>query len=185
MHRYRLLTSHDYDPDLTTTIVTNNYVKSLQWFKVLWSTKKCWTSFLRIGFSRSWFTIANIPCYCGSSSFVWGKNSGLFYLVICLRRQTKLTYTGVARALDKRIQCARYEEFMLSQASAYKGYNIDFPAGRIYRTGFLHFHERDNAKCLICFVNPSLKGGGNYTNHFNDWRLPEQGRVAETSILLS
>lgn len=46
-------------------------------------------------------------------------------------RQTKLTYTGVARALDKIIQCARYEEFMLSQASAYKGYNLDFPAGRM------------------------------------------------------
>lgn len=40
---------------------------------------------------------------------------------------TKLTYTGVARALDKRIKCARYEKFLFNLASAYKGYHIYFP----------------------------------------------------------
>ena len=58
--------------------------------------------------------------------------------------------------LVKRVQRARYEEFILTIANAYSGYQFDLPAfmdfrGRIYRSGVLHFHERDLAKSVILF----------------------------------
>jgi DNA-directed RNA polymerase len=58
--------------------------------------------------------------------------------------------------MDQRIQRARYEKFIIRLASAYDGYTFDLPAfidfrGRIYRTGILHFHERDLARSLILF----------------------------------
>jgi hypothetical protein len=56
----------------------------------------------------------------------------------------------------KRMQRARFEQALLTQARSYVGYEIDFPTfidfrGRISRTGMLHFHERDLAKSLISF----------------------------------
>lgn len=56
--------------------------------------------------------------------------------------------------LFKRVQKARYEDFVLTLASAYEGYKFYLPAfvdfrGRIYRAGVLHFHERDFSRCLI------------------------------------
>lgn len=53
-----------------------------------------------------------------------------------------------------RIQRARYETFIINLASAYEGYRFSLPAfldfrGRIYRSGVLHFHERDLAISLI------------------------------------
>lgn len=60
--------------------------------------------------------------------------------------------------LIKRVQRARYEQFILYLASAYKGYKFYLPAfvdfrGRIYRAGVLHFHERDLARSFIIFSN--------------------------------
>lgn len=60
--------------------------------------------------------------------------------------------------LAKRVQCARYEEFIIKLASAYDGYVFYLPAfmdfrGRIYRSGILHFHERDLARSFILFSN--------------------------------
>lgn len=62
--------------------------------------------------------------------------------------------------LVKRVQRARYEDFVLTLASAYAGYKLYLPAfmdfrGRIYRAGVLHFHERDLARCLIRFASDS------------------------------
>ena len=59
--------------------------------------------------------------------------------------------------LIRRVQRARYEEFVLMLASAYNGYQFYLPAfmdfrGRIYRSGVLHFHERDLARSLIVFA---------------------------------
>lgn len=56
--------------------------------------------------------------------------------------------------LCKDIQRARYEEFLIKLANAYDGYKFYLPAfldfrGRIYRSGVLHFHERDLARSLI------------------------------------
>ena len=60
--------------------------------------------------------------------------------------------------LLKRLQQARYEDFILTLACSYKDYKFYLPAfvdfrGRIYRAGVLHFHERDLSKCLLLFSN--------------------------------
>ena len=72
------------------------------------------------------------------------------------------TIPSLFQSLLKRIQRARCESFILSLASAYDGYNFYLPAfldfrGRIYRSGILHFHERDLARCLILFTNQNQK----------------------------
>lgn len=59
--------------------------------------------------------------------------------------------------LCKCIQRARYEGLLLKLATAYDGYRFYLPAfldfrGRIYRSGILHFHERDLARSLIIFA---------------------------------
>lgn len=58
----------------------------------------------------------------------------------------------------KRVQRARYEDFVLTLAHAYEGYKFYLPAfmdfrGRVYRAGVLHFHERDLARSLIVFAS--------------------------------
>lgn len=60
--------------------------------------------------------------------------------------------------LLKFIQRARYESFIIEMASAYSGYHFYLPAfmdfrGRIYRSGVLHFHERDLARSLLVYSN--------------------------------
>ncbi|XP_073313488.1 probable DNA-directed RNA polymerase [Primulina huaijiensis] len=59
--------------------------------------------------------------------------------------------------LATRLQAARYEDSIIRLASAYDDYIFYLPAfmdfrGRIYRSGILHFHERDLAKSLIVFA---------------------------------
>lgn len=65
-------------------------------------------------------------------------------------------YQNLVKEFMKRIQRARYETFIINLASAYEGYRFYLPAfldfrGRIYRSGALHFHERDLARSLIVF----------------------------------
>ncbi|KAJ3675507.1 hypothetical protein LUZ60_004549 [Juncus effusus] len=60
------------------------------------------------------------------------------------------------------VQDSRFETFIITLASAYYGYQFYLPAfldfrGRIYRSGVLHFHERDLAKSLIRFGPISVK----------------------------
>lgn len=55
-----------------------------------------------------------------------------------------------------RIQRSRYENFVIDLASAYECYDFYLPAfmdfrGRIYRSGVLHFHERDLSRSLLVF----------------------------------
>jgi DNA-directed RNA polymerase len=70
---------------------------------------------------------------------------------------TKISnYQNLVKEFMKRIQRARYETFIINLASAYEGYRFYLPAfldfrGRIYRSGALHFHERDLARSLIVF----------------------------------
>lgn len=57
-----------------------------------------------------------------------------------------------------RAQKARYEDLIIRLVSAYEDYVFYLPAfmdfrSRIYRSGILHFHERDLAKSLIVFAN--------------------------------
>nr|WAO26101.1 DNA-directed RNA polymerase [Daucus carota subsp. sativus]WAO26134.1 DNA-directed RNA polymerase [Daucus carota subsp. sativus]WAO26171.1 DNA-directed RNA polymerase [Daucus carota subsp. sativus] len=61
------------------------------------------------------------------------------------------------KELMKLIQRAGYEQYILKLAIAYEGYHFYLPAfldfrGRIYRSGILHFHERDLARSLVIFA---------------------------------
>lgn len=60
--------------------------------------------------------------------------------------------------LSKDINQSRYERLIFNLAEAYDGYQFYLPAfldfrGRIYRSGILHFHERDLARSLILFAD--------------------------------
>jgi len=66
------------------------------------------------------------------------------------------SYHILLKELLTRVQRARYEDFVIKLASAYEGYQLYLPAfmdfrGRIYRSGVLHFHERDLSKSLLLF----------------------------------
>lgn len=70
----------------------------------------------------------------------------------------KVAIDSLLTELKSRI---RYEQFFIDLCEAYNGYQFDLPAfldfrGRIYRSGVLHFHERDLARSLIVF-DPSSK----------------------------
>lgn len=61
------------------------------------------------------------------------------------------------KELSQLIQRAGYEQYILKLAIAYEGYRFYLPAfldfrGRIYRSGILHFHERDLARSLVVFA---------------------------------
>ncbi|KAH0687275.1 hypothetical protein KY284_017828 [Solanum tuberosum] len=73
-----------------------------------------------------------------------------------------ITYQSVLDVFLADVQRARYEDFILDIASAYAGYSFYLPAfvdfrGRIYRSGVLHFHERDIARSLIVFSKRTVK----------------------------
>lgn len=66
-----------------------------------------------------------------------------------------------------RVQKARYEDLIIRLVSAYEDYVFYLPAfmdfrGRIYRSGVLHFHERDLARSFIVFANNHQEEEGCY-----------------------
>lgn len=68
------------------------------------------------------------------------------------------SFNDLLHTLCKNLQRARYEQLILKLAIAYDGYHFYLPAfidfrGRIYRSGILHFHERDLARSLIVFAD--------------------------------
>jgi DNA-directed RNA polymerase len=68
------------------------------------------------------------------------------------------TFNELLKVFMSQVQNARYESLVIDLASSYDGYLIFFPCfldfrGRIYRSGILHFHERDLARSLIVFSN--------------------------------
>lgn len=68
------------------------------------------------------------------------------------------SFSELLHTLCKNIQRSRYEKLIIKLATAYDGYNFYLPAfldfrGRIYRSGVLHFHERDLARSLILFAD--------------------------------
>lgn len=68
------------------------------------------------------------------------------------------SYSYLLNTLSKNIQRSRYERLIINLANAYDGYKFYLPAfldfrGRIYRSGVLHFHERDLARSMIVFAD--------------------------------
>lgn len=68
------------------------------------------------------------------------------------------SFNELLHTLCKNIQRSRYDQLIIKLAMAYDGYKFYLPAfldfrGRIYRSGVLHFHERDLARSLIVFAD--------------------------------
>lgn len=68
------------------------------------------------------------------------------------------SFSYLLNTLCKNIQRSRYEGLIIKLANAYDGYKFYLPAfldfrGRIYRSGVLHFHERDLARSMILFAD--------------------------------
>ncbi|YP_010185125.1 hypothetical protein LI410_mgp059 (mitochondrion) [Apium graveolens] len=75
------------------------------------------------------------------------------------------------KELMKLIQRAGYEQYILKLAIAYEGYRFYLPAfmdfrGRIYRSGILHFHERDLARSLVIFAKEDVQRTSNIKDSF-------------------
>lgn len=76
------------------------------------------------------------------------------------------SFNELLHTLSKNIQRSRYENLIIKLAKAYDGYHFYLPAfldfrGRIYRSGVLHFHERDLARSLIVFADFKSRGPSN------------------------
>lgn len=76
------------------------------------------------------------------------------------------SFSELLHTLCKNIQRTRYEKLIINLAIAYDGYHFYLPAfldfrGRIYRSGILHFHERDLARSLIVFADDKSTGNIN------------------------
>lgn len=81
------------------------------------------------------------------------------------------SFSDLLQTLCKNIQRSRYEKLIIKLAIAYDGYIFDLPAfldfrGRIYRSGMLHFHERDLARSLILFSDSKSMNNDNKNKHF-------------------
>jgi DNA-directed RNA polymerase len=66
------------------------------------------------------------------------------------------TYSDVLSILHKDVQRALFEDRVLLISDALEGFQLYFPVfldfrGRIYRSGLMHFHERDIVRSLILF----------------------------------
>ncbi|KAL8149796.1 hypothetical protein AgCh_006709 [Apium graveolens] len=75
------------------------------------------------------------------------------------------------KELMKLIQRAGYEQYIFKLAIAYEGYRFYLPAfmdfrGRIYRSGILHFHERDLARSLVIFAKEDVQRTSNIKDSF-------------------
>ncbi|TYJ97790.1 DNA-dependent RNA polymerase [Cucumis melo var. makuwa] len=74
------------------------------------------------------------------------------------RNHKLLEFIQKNRPTLERVGPARFEDFLIRLVSAYENYFFYLPAfmdfrGRIYRSGILHFHERDLARGFIVFAN--------------------------------
>ncbi|XP_019435869.1 PREDICTED: uncharacterized protein LOC109342314 [Lupinus angustifolius] len=76
--------------------------------------------------------------------------------------------SDLLKELAKQMQAARYDDLIIRLASAYEDFVFYLPAfmdfrGRIYRSGILHFHERDLSKSLLIFSNNPQEGSNMFT----------------------
>jgi hypothetical protein len=82
------------------------------------------------------------------------------------------SYAELLEILHKDVNRAQYESMLLNIAEAYDDFQIYLPAfmdfrGRIYRSGILHFHERDLARSFIQFDISNIRYSHKYRIHNN------------------
>ena len=85
------------------------------------------------------------------------------------------------RVLEINVAQARFEQTIIKLAEAYEGYNFYLPAfldfrGRIYRSGILHFHERELARCLLMLGSDKKSHEPDYY-FFNATKTLQQDRL--------
>lgn len=139
MHHYRLLTSHNYDHfyvrfnnkksyidlcDILTRIQSVPYKVNKQMLEFLMNNKE---KLEEAGLLMPSFLAKVDPARVRDE---------IGYLLSTEESQdSELTFRGIARLVFKRMQEARYEQFLLKLAHGYKDHNIYFPA--FIEAGFL------------------------------------------------
>ena len=98
------------------------------------------------------------------------------------------SYPSLVQILLKRIQRAHDEFIILTLCSSYDGYKFYLPAfidfrGRIYRSGILHFHQRDLAKSLIVFANQVQPH--NYNELLKDCSIEDKMNIDKLTEIVS
>lgn len=159
-NRYRLLSSGD---------INNFYIEILNSYEDLCGVmNKLQHQAFQINSQFFKYLLENEKGYIHSASF----NPGFLAFMNITKVSFKLrelymkdevikkfcSFNEILNIVHKHIQRSRYENFILNLALAYDGYQFDLPAfldfrGRIYRSGILHFHERDLARSLIIFAD--------------------------------
>lgn len=170
--RYRLLSSHnEYAFYLDIENPTNlcdimNKLQS-QPFKI----NKAWMDYISCNYDHFVDNGLLMPKFIANLNikYVSDKLRELYMMDETIKKE--YSYNELLIVLQKDIQRARYEHLIFSLAKAYEGYEFYLPAfvdfrGRIYRSGVLHFHERDLARSLLLFANPS----SSFSNA-NIWRV--------------
>lgn len=158
-HRYRLLSSHDLEhfhivlgEDYKYLLETMNKLQG-QAFEinkdVLDFINKNYNLFVEYGLLMPKELSLLIP-----SQIIFGEMRDVFMK----KKPVNCSYTEVVKEFMVMYQRACYEQFILKLADSLCGYKFYLPAfldfrGRIYRSGILHFHERDLARSLLLFSN--------------------------------
>jgi DNA-directed RNA polymerase len=80
--------------------------------------------------------------------------------------------------LHNDVRRAQYEDMIFNLADAFEGFQIYLPAfldfrGRIYRSGIIHFHERDLARSFLLFDLSNINGYSGCLSENNIPRLKE------------
>nr|GMD12578.1 DNA-dependent RNA polymerase [Ipomoea batatas] len=94
----------------------------------------------------------------------------------------KYKFQDILKEFLSRVQCSRYERFILELASAYVDYEfylsafVDF-RGRIYRARVLHFHECDLARSLIVFSKNTYR-------KYDDGREYDDDQIAKLNHII-
>lgn len=160
--RYRLLSSGDYNNFYIDFGIDNNYevlcsvMNQLQ--RQPFVINSCWLKFIN---NHEKLLVDNgylMPRFLASMNLTEVSTllRGCHMQDEAIKKLFRFSY--LLNTVCKNIQRSRYERLIIKLANAFDGYKFYLPAfldfrGRIYRSGVLHFHERDLARSMILLVD--------------------------------
>jgi len=159
-NRYRLLTSHDVNHFYIDISEGDNSSKLCEVMNKLQSQKfQINRSLLDFIYDNNELLVENGMILPEFLSRVNNKDVSSLLRKYYLNDQViskEYRFDDLLSSIYKIIQGCRYEQTMLRLSKALDGYDIYLPAyldfrGRIYRSGILHFHERDLTRSLLLF----------------------------------
>lgn len=159
-NRYRLLTSHDVNQFYIDISEGDNCSKLCEVMNKLQSEKfKINRCMLDIIYENYELLVEKGLIFPEFLSRVNNKEVSSLLRKYYLNDQViskEYGFEDLLSSIYKIIQGSRYEQTMLRLCKALDGYDIYLPAyldfrGRIYRSGILHFHERDLTRSLLLF----------------------------------